>query len=446
MRTPFGQAGIRPLLGLKNDAHYGFNSGILDAGCGKWVIAYRKASNHGLVNGTEFRAFDTYDNGQTLVNDRLIYTNSTCDTRCSVSRVMAGGRLGILATRRAASLSYRDPIFIYSDDGGVTWTTKVISAPTAGFGINFHGNMIDFPASVGGDDVNGFIAYSYGSTSNNVDALYTTDNGDTWTWRLNVATKGALPSLTEAAVSRVGTQDKWIMLVRPSGNMDDPGAAFVSTDPLSFPTQSTAGVGLAGNPPQTIYDDATGLFWYTSFARRDRGWERGTLVGHENVFLVAAANGDDLFAAGGNMAALGNDWQIACYMPDWASGYLHPYKIDSKWYGTFVCGEDYPDHAYSKLCMIGDFTPTGFDIMNMAWMFSHQAVGKRAVYRKEVEIGFGTVPPTEHGFLTVATDSQTPGIVSETFTSGTRTHHRLRNATGSPGSITTNSGTASFNT
>lgn len=445
-KTPFGKAGIRVLLGLENDAHYGFNSGILDAGNGKWVIPYRKASNHGLVNGAEFRAVDSYDKGETLVNDRLIYTNPDVDTRCSVARVMANGRLGILATRRAAAGNYGHPIFMYSDDGGVTWGFVSIAPPLVGHGINFHGSIIDFPASVGGDDENGFIAYSYGASSGNIDALWTKDNGATWSWSMNVATKGPHPSLTEAAVSRVGTQDKWIMLVRPSGVIDAPGAAFVSDDPRSFPTMASAGVGLVGNPPQTLYDDETGLFWYTAFARRTRGWKRGVHLGMENVFLVAAADGDALYAAGGDMSALGLNWQIACYMPDWASGYLHPYKIDGKWWGTFVCGEDFPDHNYSKLCLIGDFIQTGLDHANIAWMFQWSAVGSRATYRKEVEIGFGVVEPTQRGFLTLATDSATPGISIQTFTTSARVMTRFTNSAGIAGQIVTSGGTVSYGT
>lgn len=446
LTTPFGKAGLRVLIGLENDAHYGFNSGILDAGDGKWVIPYRRGPNHAVSNGSEFRAVDSYDNGETLVNDRLIYKNPNVDTRCSVSRVMANGRLGILATRRAGAGHYGHSIFMYSDDAGVTWDFVSIPPPLVSHGINFHGNMIDFPASVGGDDVNGFIAYSYGSTSGNVDALSTIDNGATWTWTLSVAAKGHHPSLTEAAVSRVGTQNKWIMLVRPTGVIDANGAAFVSDNPLSFPTLSSAGVGLAGNPPQTLYDDETGLFWYTSFARRDRGWKRGAQVGIENVFLVAAADGDDLYAAGGDMSTLGLDWQIACYLPDWASGYLHPYKIDGKWWGTFVCGEDYPDHRYSKLCLIGDFIPTGLDNANIAWMFQWSAVGSRATYRKEVEIGFGVTPPTVRGFLTLATDNATPGISIQTFTTSSRIMIKLTNSAGTGGNVSLSGGDASYGT
>ncbi len=447
--TPFGHAGMRVLTGLRNDAHYGFNSGILDAGNGKWVIVYRKASNHTVVNGSEIWAVDTYDQGATLENHRIISTNASYDTRNFVARVMANGRLGIIASRRTAgTLVYVDPVFIYSDDAGETWTTTVFSAPFAGWGVNFHGHMIDFPASVGGDDVEGFIAHSYGHTGGHIDAATTTDNGDTWTWETQVASPpGGISSLTEMACERVGTQNKWIMLVRASGTMDDPGIVYTSTDPLDFGTGVPAGVGLTGNPPQVIYDDETGKFWYTSFARRDRGWGRSNPAnGIENVFLVASADGDALFAAGGVMSSLGVNWSIGAYLPDWASGYLHPFKIDGKWFGTLVCGEDYIDHAYSKLCLIGDFVATGVDQANFDWMFQWSAVGTRATYRQGIEVGFGLTPPSERGYVTAGVASSIAGWVSETFTDSSRSHSKFRNTNGVVGSIATSGSATSFNT
>lgn len=361
--TPFGLAGMRVLKGLENDAHYGFNSGILDAGGGKWVIVYRKASNHGVVNGSQIRACDSYDKGQTVENDRLLFTDASYDTRNFVARVMASGRLGIIACRRAAgTLVYTSSVFIYSDDDGVTWSNASVTSPGAGWGVNFHGSMIDHPT-----DPEGFIAYSYGHTGGHIDALVTTDNGATWSWTTQVASpSGSVTALSELAVSRVGTQNKWIMFCRVSGQTE--AVAFASSNPLNFPTQVNTGLYLAGNPPQTIYDPATSKFWYVGFARRERPITVGS-GSVENGMVVASADGDALYAAGGSMTGLGA-WDILSYMPDWGSGYIHPYLIDGKWYGSFVCGEQYPEHNYSRLCMIGDFIATGADNNNFAGMFT----------------------------------------------------------------------------
>jgi hypothetical protein len=151
----------------------------------------------------------------------------------------------------------------------------------------------------------------------------------------------------------------------------------------------SAGVGIAANPPQVLSDAETNKFWFTSFARRDRGWKRETGKRLENVFLVACADADALYAAGGSMAALWLEWEIACYLPDWASGYIRPISIDGSWYATFVCGEQYPDDNYSKLCLIGDFAISSIDTANMAWMMQWQGNAERITVRQEVQIGFG---------------------------------------------------------
>lgn len=450
--TPFGQAGIRVLLGLENDAHYGFNNYIFDMGGGKWTVVYRKAANHAATNGAEVWAFDTFDKGLTRENERVIYSDPTCDTRNFVCRKMANGRLGIIASRRTAALAYLAPVFIYSDNGGIgdangRWDFNIIPAPASGWGVNFHGSMTDFPASVGGDDVNGFLAYSYGHTGGHIDACYTTTNGNSWAWKTQAAVKPAsVPSLTEMACARVGTQDKWIMLVRPSGEIDDPAIVFTTTDPLTMGAGISAGIGIAGNPPQVVYDPRDNRLWYMAFARRDRGWKRAAQKGLENVFLVACADADTLYAAGGSMAALGLDWEIGCYLPDWASGYGHPVLTDGEMFMPFVCGEQYPDHGYSKLCLIGGFPMSGLDAVNIAWMMQWQGNSERITVRDEVEIGFGTTPPTQRGFLTLQTDSIRPGMSFQTFTTSARVAARFTNNAGIAGQITMSGSTVTYGT
>lgn len=367
LTEPFGKAGIRVLKGLENDAHYGFNNAILDAGGGKWIVVYRKASNHGVVNGSEIRAFDTYDDGESIENDRLLFTDASYDTRNFVARVMANGRLGILACRRAEStLAYTSSIFIYSDDAGVTWSTASISSPGAGWGVNFHGSMIDHPS-----DADGFIAYSYGHTGGHVDAMVTTDNGATWSWTTQVASpSGSVTALSEPAPVRIGSQSKWILLCRTSGQNN--AVTFASANPLDFTTQTDSGLYLGGNPPQVFYDPTDGQVWYVAFARRGRGVTIGTGI-VESAMLVAAADGDALYAAAGAMTAVG-DWQVFAYLPDWSSGYMHPFYIEGKWWATLVCGEDYPDQEFSRLCLLGDFISSGAEEANIAGMAANDGV------------------------------------------------------------------------
>lgn len=355
--SPFGRAGMKVLKGLENDAHYGFNNAILDAGNGKWVVVYRKAPNHAVTNGSEIRAFDTYDQGETIENERLIFTDPSYDTRNFVARVMADGRFGIIAARRASgTLNYTSSVFIYSDDFGGTWSSTAVSSPSAGWGVNFHGSMIDHPS-----DADGFIAYSYGHTGGHIDALVTTNNGASWSWTTQVASpSGGFTALSECAPVRVGTQNKWLLLCRTAGN----AVSFASSNPLSFGVLNDTGLPLAGNPPQAFFDEGSNKVWYVGFVRRGRGVVlSGNMV--ESAMLLASANGDALFSAGGVMTSLGR-WNVHAYLPDWSTGYIHPFFIDGRWWATFVCGEDYPNHNFSRLCLLGDFIASGSDTANLA--------------------------------------------------------------------------------
>jgi len=444
--SPFGLANMRILLGELEDAHYGFNSGILDAGNGKWVVVYRKASNHTVTNGSEIRAFDTYDKGATRVNDRLIYTDPNYDTRNFVAGVMGNGRLGIICSRRqAGNLTYTNGIFIYSDDKGVTWNTVTVNAPSAGFGINFHGNLNQYPASVGGDDTNGFIAYSYSGTTGNIDAVRTTDNGATWTWSTGIAAPVApATSLNEMAVVRVGTQNKWLMYARVSGQ--DNAVVFTSTSMLTWSAQADTGLHLEGNPPQALYDPATNKIWFIGFFRRDRGlYSSPSSTGLESYMTLASADADALWTAGGRFGTLGIGWTPFSAIPNWASGYLHPFRIDGRWYATFVAGEDWENHAYSKLFLLGDFLATGADMLSVARQFVRNPEADFGFFRK-LQVGFGVAQPTQRGHLTVGLDSATPALVTEVFSANLRQVAAFRNTNGVVGSISVSGTTTTYAT
>lgn len=446
--SPFGLANFRLLLGEREDAHYGFNNAILDAGNGKWIFVYRKASNHTVVNGSEIRAFDSYDKGATRVNDRLIFSNAAYDTRNFVCRVMANGRLGILASRREAepSLTYLAGIFIYSDDGGVTWSTADLPIASPGYPVNFHGQMLDYPASVGGNDTTGFIAYSYGSDGNgNIDALYTTNNGASWTWQQNVAQKVApVTALVEPCVARVGTQNKWLMYARVSGQ--DNAVVFTSTDLLNWSVQADSGLHLEGNPPQTLYDPATNKIWFMAFARKDRGiYSTPSSVGLESYMVIAGADADALWSANGNFSTLGIGWSYFSAIPNWASGYIFPSRIDGRWYATFVAGEDYENHNYSKLFLIGDFLTTGADMLSVARQLVRNAEMDRA-FAQRLQVGFGVTPPTQPGFITANVSSSIPGIVTEVFSASSRQAAAFRNPNGVVGAITVSGTTTTYGT
>lgn len=369
--TPFGKASIKVAAG-HNDGHYGFNNGIAEVGTGatsKWVMVYRKASGHELTNGAQIWASDSYDNGQTWTNERIIYRTASYDTRNFVVSRMGSNRIGVIASQRDVALVYTNALFLYSDDAGVTWSSASITSPTPGMIVNFHGAMLSYPASVGGNDTNGFIAFSYGP-GGNIDAYYTTDNGANWTIQMAVAKPDATgpsgPGLTydlsEMATARLGSENKWLMVVRnaatttsgaPSAS-DSNAVAYISTNLLTWTGPVDTGLLLKGNPPQLIYD--SGRFWFFAFSRRNRQ----LLDKQSSHLLVASASATALFNNGGSFSALKKGWQVATSIPDWASGYFHPFKFSNKWFGAFVCQEQlYGGSNGAKtnsVCLLGDFT------------------------------------------------------------------------------------------
>ena len=377
-RSPFGAGGIRTLIG-DHSSHVGFNSKILVKSDGSWTIVYRSASNHTVVNGAEIRAVDTADQGETLTNDRVIFTNASYDTRNFVAGQMANGRWGILASRRQADLTYLDGIFIYSDDEGDTWSSAALPTHTEGAGsdVNFHGQIFDFPASIGGDDVEGFFAFPFGSGLGNVYAIKTTNNGDTWAWEASAVATPTAPvtALLEPCGFRVGSQDKWVFYCRVSGQEE--AVAFTTADPFDWGTQGGSGLDLERNPPQALYDDATAKGWLFGSIR----WDRPITVGEyelHNHIVAASADSDALFAAGGDFSGLDNPvgWSILTAVPTWAAGYMFCTEIDDKWFATFVAEEDQLDHSYSSLFLIGDFISAGYEASDFAGRIS-ETVSKR---------------------------------------------------------------------
>lgn len=350
IRTPFGKTNIK-VLQSSMDGHYGFNSAILETDTpGKLVVIYRYGSDHGLSLGAGVYAADTYDMGQTLENHRIIYRNDSYDTRNFVAAKM-NGRIGVIAARIGSGAVYTDPIFIYNDsDGEGSWSTVTITAPSVGYGISFHGGIYQWPTSAGGDDDDGFVAYAYGSGSNDIDLVKTTNNGASWTIVQSVVQDTASFSLSEMAVARVGTEDKWIMVMRTG---QDNAAVALSTNLTTWSGPYDSGMYFDSNPPQLIYFEDN--MWFIGFSRKDRE----IVDGMSSHIVYCKANASQLYSAGGDFSSLGAEWTSLSPVPNWASGYLFPSFINDKWWATFVCGEQDTGGASgpksSMLCLIGDF-------------------------------------------------------------------------------------------
>lgn len=365
--TPFGKAGIQS-LDASYDAHYGFNSGMgesQDGATNLRTYIYRRGAGHALSAGAQVMAADSFDKGRTLVNRRVIYQDPTYDVRNWVTGTMGDGRLGTIAQRRTTAGDFAWPVFIYSDDPArKVWNSVVIEIPP-GVPTTFHGSLVPWPASVGGHDLYGWIAYCYDVGDGRIGALYTLDNGATWAFKDDVAipdgtiSSGLVYYLQEMAVARVGTQNRWVMVLRNIGGTtgsNSNAVAYASSDPLNFGAEPIdTGLMLKGNPPQLIYE--SGRLWFFAFSRR----AQEIMPGIGSHLLVADAPANALFLAGGNFSALRSGWKVVTSLPDWASGYMAPYRFNGRWFASFVTQEQDPRGTNgpkrSLLCEIGDFIP-----------------------------------------------------------------------------------------
>lgn len=381
-RHPFGLTGLRMLI-PEREFHVGFTSAILDVGNGKWIIIYREASYHGVVE-SKIMAVDTYDKGVTLKNKRQIYTLAGYDTRNFTPCQLANGRIGILAIRRqvANPSLYETGIFIGSDDGGDTWFTNTFDDAAAnGFNYNFNSSVIPFPANIGGHDTFGFMAFAYGGSGARV---RTVNNGTSWEVDTGLfSTDARFTAMSESVVWCVAP-NKYVAVMRVADTDPLPinFCSHVSTDALNWSGPFDSGLvmnarGPQGNPPGQVGgyfgadDPGDGLVHFLTFSRRGR--EIRPEWSHH--LLSATADGEALFAANGDFSALDVDWSVVASVPDWAGGSIMTSKIDGRWYGTFNCGEDLYPHTTSMLCMVGDFLATAGDISRVADELFETALG-----------------------------------------------------------------------
>ncbi len=250
--------------------HVGLNSGVfvLDD---EWLIIWREATGHLRTTDGKLVAANTRDGGYSLTDKRTIYEEDDYDIRSFTSGLM-NNRLGILAMRSDDNGDIVDPVFIYSDDNGENWDSEILSGfPPMAFGFTWH----TYPASVGGDDSNGFAAFAAaveGTSLDELHAVYTTNNGDTWSHTKIFDEDDDALGYLEPVVARIGDEDKWVMIYRRGTNGENAFAAK-STDLLSWDGPYDTGQHMHRNPPQLVYDNGY-LYWYI-FSRGTRSVEYG---------------------------------------------------------------------------------------------------------------------------------------------------------------------------
>jgi hypothetical protein len=312
----------------------GLNVGLFPRTAGGMILVYREATTHAVQNGTHLKAAWTDDGGRTIQaypapdTDQSLPTisySATADTRNFASGII-NGRFVIVTTRREepqTSSIYQDPLSIFSDDEGLTWTSAAITG-LADDAINFHSKVYPHPA--GGAD--GAIVYYY--ATGGIGALTSTNGGTSWTDIGIVVTGGPFPSISEMSVAQIGSESKYVMVIRTSstGNF----GVSTSTNLTLWTSTVNSGVLLKGNPPELMYAD--GKLFLVSVSRRNQS----IFTSYENALLIAEGNASLVYSSGGTLGWSG--WKIVSQLGFWPTGYISTASVRGRWYALMTASEE----------------------------------------------------------------------------------------------------------
>jgi hypothetical protein len=393
--TPFGRTGLRLIAGEKRDAHYAWGSIVEIPNSTKWVQIYRRGTQHGTEDGAQVRAADSYDFGLSWVNDRLIQQEATTDSRTDGPiRAMANGRIGVFCGRTSAVNSTFNlfPLFIYSDDEGVTWTKLVVPTQSASqYPFASVTGIISFPASQGGNDTTGFIAYGgVASAGGSIGAFTTVDNGNNWTLVPSIGPSE--PVNGENIVIRLGNTDRWLGYTREDTVNPDNLKVFKITNLLNWGVSQDAGILSEDRPPGGFYDPTTNKVYYIGTARLKSG---DGLDGYKNNLLYVSADADVLWNNNGifNGGTLTNSYKSLLTAPNWTTGYFRVFTSKLGLCATFTAGENVANgNPPSSVWMVGNFDVNGADVGMFVDKYTRNMADVSFLTMQAVDNNVGTYP------------------------------------------------------
>lgn len=326
------------------------------AGSSRVVVVYREALGHAPENNVPIYCGITDDMGDRFglsttdgVTSKIIVQQSNADIRNWASGVMGNNRFGILASRYDVdSSAYLSPLFLYSDDDGSTWNTS--NVPFTSTTWDSHSRIYPFPSIVGGHDTLGWIAYAY-TTSHGICAMKTIDNGASWTEVLNCVLPTSMDPLSEAtslsemSVARIGTENKWVMVIRTNQEAAVSTSTNMTTWTSAKLIQSTTIAKLMANPPELTYED--GKLWLWSFSRRGG---KEIYPEYANALMVSEGVPSDVFSSSG--VSGWKQWNVVSNLPFWPSGYMNMFKVRNRQFALCTTGEDTAGSSTSRQCVM----------------------------------------------------------------------------------------------
>tara|TARA_R110000822_G_scaffold285610_1_gene406938 strand:- start:569 stop:3388 length:2820 start_codon:yes stop_codon:yes gene_type:complete len=323
-------AGMFPRLHMHAvAAPQGFNmigSRVLDRGDGRTTFIVRKSRVHAANNDSSIWAFDSRDDGQTKENLRqLYYDTSTFSADLFIADIFNGKGVILSSVRNdnSGTITYQAPVIIQSatpDVGDWTATSLTLDAALpANFGANWIGAFYPWPASEGGHDTDGWVAYAYSQTA--IAYITTDDNWATY----STVTRAIAPmgqSLTEVGV--MGTHASgYTMLLRVNGAVKL-WMSFATNlvGPWSTPVVST--LDADDSPPSLVTISSTEAYLYIRSGKNVQGYpdyQGHLLVRPMNPTLFKSSVGVSGYGVVSPFLNLGS----------WPADYPHFFKRGNEW-------------------------------------------------------------------------------------------------------------------
>lgn len=341
---------ISPITG--NQKHKGLTSQIFPTDTLKSVgrmsvLVWREGVNHAYDGGSVLKAADIYGSGQQLANVRTIYNEAGVDARDFSGVVMSNGRIALMVSRRTSDTTWTTPIYLYSDDDGVTWTSAIQAGLSSGLSVDEY--LHPYPTSAGGADEGGYIGFAWvNPVRDRIRWFATTDFGATWTEGDAVVGDG-VQDLSEPRVVRLGDSDRWAMFIRQNQGDGLNSLAAKSTDLKNWGSLLDTGQTLGKNCASVWYDRGR-IFW-TAFSRP---YAAATLSidGFDDALLVQSLGAETAWDS--DLSAW-TGWQLLAHLFR-PLGYLKIVNIDGELVGVFAQDEydDAPEPAYSALSIVSN--------------------------------------------------------------------------------------------